>query len=126
MGDLNALNQRDASYFDATTMPGSLMESQNLVLRLKDEFYKMPVEVRKLFNNSPEEYVAEMGTNEYLEKMAPYNEKIKAISMEKSAKEYEKKVVEFLILFLKFIQLKKCQKIENISNFNKKYFYGNN
>lgn len=94
MGDLNALNQREATYVDATTLPHNLMEAQNLTLRLKDEFMKMPVEVRRLFNNSAEQYVNEMGTNEFLEKMTPYNEKILAISKEKNAKEYEKKVKE--------------------------------
>lgn len=94
MGDLNALNQREATYVDATTLPKNLMEAQNLTLRLKDEFMKMPVEVRRLFNNNAEQYVNEMGTNEFLEKMSPYNEKILAISKEKSAKEYEKKVKE--------------------------------
>lgn len=94
MGDLNALHQRDASYVDATTMPKNLMEAQNLTIRLKDEFYDMPIEVRRLFDNSPDKYVEEMGTKEFLEKMSPYNEKILAISKEKSMKEYEKKVAE--------------------------------
>ena len=94
MGDLNALNQREATYCDATTMPKSLMEAQNLAIKIKDEFYKMPMEVRKEFGNSPETYIEEMGTKEFFEKMAPYNEKIAAISKEKSMKEYEKKVAE--------------------------------
>ena len=94
MGDLSALKQREASYIDATTMPHSLMEAQNLMIRMRDEFFKMPLEVRKEFGNSPEAYVEEMGTPEFLEKMAPYNEKILAISKEKNAKEYEKKVKE--------------------------------
>lgn len=92
MGDLNALQQRDATYIDATTMPKNLMEAQNLVIRLKDEFYKMPVDVRKEFDNSPEKYVELMGTNEFNEIMAPYNEKIAAIAKEKSAAEYAEKV----------------------------------
>lgn len=94
MGDLNALNQRDATYCDATTMPHSLMEQQNLVIKMKDEFYKMPIEIRKEFENSPEMYVSLMGTNEFNEIMAPYNEKIAKITAEKNAKEYEKKVKE--------------------------------
>lgn len=94
MGDLNALNQREATYCDATTLPKNLMEAQNLVLRMKDEFYKMPLEVRKEFDNSPEKYVNLMGTNEFNEIMAPYNEKIAAIQAENSHKEYLKKVKE--------------------------------
>lgn len=92
MGDLAALNQREATYVDATTLPKNLMEAQNLALRMKDEFYKMPVEVRKEFDNSPEKYVSLMGTEEFKEIMAPYNEKIAKIAAEKSAAEYEKKV----------------------------------
>lgn len=94
MGDLKALQQREATYIDATTMPHSLMEQQNLVIKMKDEFYKMPIEVRKEFENSPEMYVSLMGTNEFIEKMAPYNNKIAKIAEEKNAKEYEKKVKE--------------------------------
>ena len=94
MGDLSALQQREASYVDATTMPKSLREAQEIIIKAKDEFYKMPLEVRKEFDNSPEQYVSEMGTPEFLEKMAPYNDKIKAISKEKSDKEYRKKVQE--------------------------------
>ena len=94
MGDLQALQQREATYVDATTMPKNLMEAQNLVIRLKDEFYKMPVEVRKEFNNSPEMYVELMGTQEFKDIMSPYNEKIAAIAKEKSDKEYRQKVKE--------------------------------
>lgn len=70
------------------------MEAQNLVIRLKDEFYNMPLEVRKEFGNDPEIYVSEMGTETFKEKMSPYNEKIAKIAAEKSAKEYERKVKE--------------------------------
>ena len=94
MGDLEALNQRQATYCDATTLPHSLMEAQNLTIRLKDEFYKMPLEVRKEFNNSPEMYVNLMGTEEFKTIMSPYNEKIAKIAAEKNHKEYEKKVAE--------------------------------
>lgn len=93
MGDLSALQQREATYVDATTMPKSLMEAQNLVIRAKDEFYNMPLEVRKEFGNDPEKYVSLMGTNEFLDIMAPYNEKLKAIAKEKSDAEYREKVI---------------------------------
>lgn len=94
MGDLDALKQREATYCDATTLPHSLREAQDLVIRLRDEFYELPLEVRKEFDNSPEQYVSEMGTKEFLEKMTPYNEKIAAIAKEKNDKEYRKKVQE--------------------------------
>ena len=92
MGDLSALQQRETTYTDATTMPKTLMEAQNLVLKLKQEFETMPLEVRKLFDNSPEKYVDEMGTEVFQEKMKPYNDKIAAIAEAGNLKEYEKKV----------------------------------
>ena len=94
MGDLSALKQREATYCDTTTMPKNLMEAQNLVLRMKDEFYKMPVEVRKEFGNDPERYVSLMGTEEFKEIMAPYNDKIAAIAKEESHAAYRAKVEE--------------------------------
>lgn len=92
MGDLSALQQREAMYIDATTMPKTLMEAQNIVIKARNEFEKMPLEVRKLFNNSPEQYVSEMGTKEFLDKMEPYNKKMAEIKAAGSMKEYNKRV----------------------------------
>lgn len=92
MGDLSALQQRETTYADTTTMPKNLMEAQNLVLRMKEEFTMLPLEVRKEFNNSAEMYVEQMGTKEFNEKMAPYNKRIAEIAEAGSLKEYEKKV----------------------------------
>lgn len=94
MGDLSVLRQSEPQYIDASTMPNDMMTVQNIIVKTKQEFEKMPEEVKKLFNYSAEEYVNEMGTKEFMEKMKPYNEKIEKISMEKNAKEYEKKVRE--------------------------------
>lgn len=92
LGDLNALKQREAFYVDATTMPKNLMEAQNIVVRAKEEFYTMPVEIRELFNNSPEKYVSEMGTKEFLDKLSPYNDKLAAIKKAGDLKTYNEKV----------------------------------
>lgn len=94
MGDYSALQAREATYVDVTTMPKSLMEAQNLVIRMKDEFEKMPIDIRKEFGNSADKYVEMMGTKEFQEIMAPYNEKIAKVAAEKNAKEYERKVKE--------------------------------
>lgn len=94
MGDFSKLNAREGTYCDATTMPKSLMEAQNLVIRMKTEFEKMPVEVKEKFGNSADKYVEMMGTKEFNDIMAPLNEKIAKIAAEKSHKEYERKVKE--------------------------------
>ena len=70
------------------------MEAQNLVLRMKTEFEKMPLEVKEKFNNSADKYVELMGTKEFNDIMSPYNDKVAKIAAEKSHKEYEKKVRE--------------------------------
>lgn len=91
-GDLTALNQREGTYIDCTNMPTTLMDYQNIVLKAKQEFYELPVEVRKEFDNSPEQYVSEMGTQSFLDKLAPYNEKIAKIKEAGNLEEYNKKV----------------------------------
>lgn len=92
MGDLSALNQRETIYADSTTMPKNLMEAQNLVIKMKYEFEQMPLEVRKQFDYSAEKYVDEMGTDAFMEKMAPYNKRLQEIQEAGNLKEYEKKV----------------------------------
>ena len=92
MGDLNALNQRETLYVDATNMPKNLMEAQNVVLKAKQEFEKLPLDVRKEFDMSAEKYISMMGTKEFMEKMSPYNKRIAEIEEAGSLKEYEKKV----------------------------------
>lgn len=92
MGDFSMLRMQDPVYIDATTFPKNLMECQNIVLKAKQEFENMPKEVRELFNNSPEAYVNEMGTKEFFEKMAPYNNKIAEIEKAGSLKKYNEKV----------------------------------
>lgn len=93
-GNLDVLRKADPVYTDATTLPTSLMEAQNLCLRMKQEFEEMPAEVKKLFNYSSDLYIEKMGTQEFQEIMKPYNEKIEKISMEKNAAEYNRKVKE--------------------------------
>lgn len=110
MGDLNALNQREATYCDTTTMPKTLMEYQNLVIKAKDEFYKMPIEIRKDFDNDPEKYVSLMGSKEFLDIMAPHNEKIAAIAKEKSDKEYRQKIKDGAKLNIDIEREMKAQK----------------
>ena len=53
------------------------MEAQNIIVKTKQEFDKLPLEVKKLFNNSAEQYVSEMGTKDFIDKLSPFNEEIK-------------------------------------------------
>lgn len=94
MGDLSVFREAQLTYADATDMPKNLMEAQNIVVKAKSEFDKMPKEVRELFHNSPEEYVSQMGTEEFIDKLAPYNDMIKKKKKEEFDAEYSAKVAE--------------------------------
>ena len=94
MGDYSMLRMQEPVYIDATTFPKNLMECQNIVVKAKQEFEKFPEEVKELFNNNPDVYVNTMGTEDFLKKMAPYNEKLAEIQKAGSLKEYNKKVAE--------------------------------
>lgn len=67
--DPSVLNVRVGSYFDASEMPKTLAEFQQLYIDTVNEFNKLPLETRKLFNNSPEQYVAELGSEECARKL---------------------------------------------------------
>ena len=70
------------------------MEAQNIVVKAKEEFDKFPAEVRKEFNNSPEQYVSEMGTEEFINKMAPFNDEIAKKKKEEETAAFNTKVAE--------------------------------
>lgn len=94
LGDYSMLRSQEPTYIDATTLPKSLMEAQNIVLKAKQEFEKMPSEVRELFHNDPEIYISQMGTKEFLDKMAPYNTKMSEIQKAGNLKKYNDMVAE--------------------------------
>lgn len=77
-GDYNALNAVKGIYTDITNMPSSIAEAQQYIIAAKEEFDKLPKEIKAKFEYNPEIYVAEMGGNTevWLDKMG-YTEKIK-------------------------------------------------
>lgn len=94
MGDLSVLKQAELTYADADEFPKNLMEAQNIVVKAKAEFDKFPEEVKKLFNNSPEQYVSEMGTEKFLDKMSPYNDSIAKHKKDEADAEFNRQVDE--------------------------------
>lgn len=85
--DYSVLKQAQLTYVDEADFPKSLMEAQNIVIKAKQEFDTFPVEVKKLFNNSAEQYISEIGTKQFLEKMSPFNDE--ALKKQKAEKEAE-------------------------------------
>lgn len=92
MGDLSVLKEAKLTYADADDFPKTLMDAQNIVVRAKAEFNKFPEEVKKMFNNSPEQYVSEMGTDTFIKKMSPYNNEIAKKQKEESDRIFNEEV----------------------------------
>lgn len=70
-GDYNALNAINGTYADITNCPSSIAEAQQYIINAKEEFEKLPKDIKAKFEFNPEMYVAEMGGNTegWLEKM---------------------------------------------------------
>lgn len=94
MGDLSVFKEAHLTYADAEDFPQNLMEAQNIVVKAKAEFDKMPAEVREIFHNSPEEYVSQMGTEEFIKKLSPYNDEIAKKQKEAADLEFSTRVDE--------------------------------
>lgn len=94
MHDYSVLKEAKLTYVDEDDFPKSLMEAQNIVIKAKAEFNKMPAEVRQLFNNSPEQYVSEIGTENFIKKLSPYNDEIKKRHEKEENEQFNKAVAE--------------------------------
>ena len=66
-GDISAFRQGEPIYADMTEAPKTLMEAQNMIIRITEEFNNLPVEVRAKFDHSPEKYVALYGGKAWAE-----------------------------------------------------------
>lgn len=60
--DTGTLAAKLNQFIDATKLPKNLYEVQNTILRMKEEFAKLPATVRAKFDNSPEIYAANYGS----------------------------------------------------------------
>ena len=69
LGDEEALNRVNAQYLDTTDMPKTLAEAQNKIISIKNEFEKLPVDMRRQFDFSPEKYIQEYGTEPWMKTM---------------------------------------------------------
>lgn len=65
LGDPLALEARKGTYLDTTDMPKTLAEAQNKIITIKNEFEKLPVDIRRKFDFSPEKYVQEYGNENW-------------------------------------------------------------
>ena len=85
LGDESVLNRYTPSFIDATGMPTSLAEAQNSIIRITEEFFTLPLDIRKKFDNSPEKFINSWGSPEFREifEIKPNNESVDNLKLEK-------------------------------------------
>lgn len=68
-GDESALTIMHGTYADVREAPKSLAEMQQAIIAATNQFERLPVDYREKFNHSVEQFVAEWGTEAWMEKM---------------------------------------------------------
>lgn len=65
LGDPTALAAVDGQYIDVTGMPRTLAELQSLIMRVEQDFGRLPIDVRRAYDFSVEKYVADYGSDNW-------------------------------------------------------------
>lgn len=73
-GDPYALTIMNGQYIDTTDVPNTLAEAQQFVIRAKEEFDQLPINIRRAFDMSAEKYIANYGTSDWMNIMGINNE----------------------------------------------------
>lgn len=87
--DMSILNVREAEYMDISEMPNNIYEAHRKIKEMENYFSTLPVEIRAKFDHNFDKFVAEAGTEEWIQKMK--NEVEIELEEEKTKKE-EKEV----------------------------------
>lgn len=65
MGDFQALNRNNPLFGDFTNAPTSLADAQNKIIQLENAFEKLPLEIRRAYDHSPEKFIADAGSENF-------------------------------------------------------------
>lgn len=57
-GDVNVINTQRGVFADVSSSPRSLAELEQLRIDSRERFYSLPLDIRNIFHNNPEEFVA--------------------------------------------------------------------
>lgn len=75
-GEVDLLNVANGAYVDLTQIPTNLHEAHRQVQHAVALFDRMPLEVKKQFNNDSHTFLAAVGTPEFTKYFADYNAKL--------------------------------------------------
>lgn len=68
-GDMSALEKVQGTYADISEIPTSMIDAQNKIKEAEKNFNALPLEIRSKFENNFNKYLAEFGTESWLETM---------------------------------------------------------
>lgn len=68
-GDNTALNKVQGQYMDTTKNPKNLADLQNTMIKMRQDFEKLPVEIKQKFDNDYHVYISTFGTTDWENKM---------------------------------------------------------
>lgn len=66
-GDYTILNQKKGEFLDLTETPQNLMEANQKIREAEKTFAELPLKVRSAYNNNFNEYLADVGSEKWLE-----------------------------------------------------------
>lgn len=75
MGDVTALGSSNGVYADIIGAPKSLLEAHQRLIRVEEEFMKLPADLRAQFDHDPQVFIAQMVSGEGLEKVKSFTGK---------------------------------------------------
>lgn len=68
-GDVSALNRVQGIYADLSQAPHSLQEALSIIDRSRSDFDSLPLDIRSKFNNNFAQFVSELGSDVWFDKM---------------------------------------------------------
>lgn len=68
-GDETVLNRIQGTFMDVTEMPKTYMDALNMTKRAEAEFDALPLSIKEKFGNNFAAYMAELGTDSWMEKL---------------------------------------------------------
>lgn len=75
-GDMSILQQKKGEFLDLTEMPKDIFEAQKKITEAEKTFAQLPLEVRKEYNNNFNEYLADAGSEKWMELVGLKEKKI--------------------------------------------------
>lgn len=88
-GDMSLLEQRKGFYGDVADFPKTYAEFLNIAVKAKEEFAKLPADIRDKFNNNVDEFISAIGSKEFNEIYNPISSDDLVLEKESEVKSVE-------------------------------------